>query len=399
MNYLKKWFQIICCILVIITLSGCWSKSEPKTLELLESVIFDIQDNGKYKITAEIKNASSNSSTQMSGQGSINAKTVITSSEGNSLAEAIRARSKSIEKVLFGAHVKVRFLTEKFAKNVDLSAMLDGLSRDSLTYDTPFMVVIKSENPEMLYNCNIGLSESVGNFINDLCKTQPNAIAESVFTTTLDLIKDYYNEGKQPVMGVAEIVEDDNTTSQSSLNKTYKIKYKGLAAFKDDRLVGFLDGIETRAYNMITNNFKAAYMSVSCKDSMVSLKVPSAKADVKTNVDNNNITINIKVKINLNVIGVSGTLDVSKAENLKKVEESFNKQMQSEIVSAISKVQKEFASDIFGFGSYVHAEHPEKWKEIKDNWDDYFSKATVNVTVESSATRSGEIKEPLKTED
>jgi hypothetical protein len=47
----------------------------------------------------------------------------------------------------------------------------------------------------------------------------------------------------------------------------------------------------------------------------------------------------------------------------------------------------------------VHDQHPEKWREIKDNWDDYFSKAPVSITVESTVDRSGQIKEPFEMED
>lgn len=108
----------------------------------------------------------------------------------------------------------------------------------------------------------------------------------------------------------------------------------------------------------------------------------------------NQITIDVKIKIGMSIRQDGGHIDISKIEPLKTVEQKFNKQMEREITASIAKVQQEFQSDIFGFGKYVHTQYPNKWKEIKTNWDDNFSKAKINVTVESSANRSGEIKQP-----
>jgi spore germination protein KC len=98
----------------------------------------------------------------------------------------------------------------------------------------------------------------------------------------------------------------------------------------------------------------------------------------------------------MSIIQESGLLDISKMELAKQVEDGFNQQLEQEIIASIEKAQQEFKSDIFGFGQNVHAQHPQKWREIEENWDDYFSEASISVTVESSADRSGQLKKPFK---
>ena len=94
----------------------------------------------------------------------------------------------------------------------------------------------------------------------------------------------------------------------------------------------------------------------------------------------------------------NGAFDINKSEELKKIEDAVNKQISEEIAGAIKKAQTDFRSDIFGFGVSMHKQHPEKWEEIKENWDDFFSGAEINVSVESTIDRMGELKHPFRRE-
>ncbi|MFZ7134237.1 MAG: Ger(x)C family spore germination protein [Eubacteriales bacterium] len=400
---IKKKICIVLYILIIFVLSGCWSRKEPKSLAIVNSAIFDIKANGQYRVTTEIMNPSAAGGTQESG-ASEKSPNFTAFGKGNSVREAISNLSLSIEKNNFGGHNKVRFFTERFIQK-DMTSALDFLLRDHLADETPLMVVIRGEVPEEIHFSEIGLSEMVGDYVESLSQFQPNHTANSVFVTTLDFIKDYYNDGKQPVVGVAELMECDtkpseNTPIDSGSSEMSKIVlYEGLAAFKDDQLVGYMNGVETRAYNLVTDYTGVAYVSISLGENLIVLAITKSKSDIKTTVEDDQIIVNVNMKMVMSVVQDSGEVDVSKIESLKMVEQSFNLHMQEEIGAAIRKAQQEFESDIFGFGKYVHSQHPVEWKGIKADWDDYFSKARVYITVESSVNRSGEIKEPFIMED
>ena len=403
---MKKGLCVILCMIISISVSGCWSRKEPKSLAIVNSVIYDIKDDGSYQVISEIMNPSAQGGVKEGGSGKSPNITAI--SEGKSVPEAIRNASVSLEKAIFGGHNKVRFFSERFARK-DMVSIMDYLLRDHLTDENPLMVVIKNKDPKQVYSCMLGLSDTVGDYMDNLSKSQPKIICKSVFIKTLDFIKDYYDEGKQPVAGVAELVECEAKPSngaganaqgsQNSLDKQYRINYEGLAAFKDNKLVGYMDGVEARAYNLITNNVDTAIVSIPLDNDMAVVLVNQSKAGIKTAVEDDQISITVKIKINMSIVQESGDIDISKIEPLKTVEDSFNKQIEEEITESIKKAQTEFQSDIFGFGKAVHTQHPEIWKEIKESWDDYFNEAAINVTVESSAFRSGEIKQPFRLED
>ncbi len=409
---MKRGFCAIVCIMISISLSGCWSRKEPKTLALVNSSLYDFSDIGDFQVTIEVLNPAALGGINDSGGGKSPNITVI--SEGGSIPVAIRNASESLERTIFGGHNKVRFFSEKFAET-DMISIMDYWTRDHLTDENPLMVVVKGEDPKQVYSCMLGLSDTVGDYLESMSKTQPYTTANSVFVKNLDFIKDYYEEGKQPVAGVVELVEcgskpSNNTATdfrnsqgsqspQDSSNKEYKIKYEGLAAFKDGKLVGYMEAAETRAYNFVINNVENAAVSISSEDKQTVVTVHNPKAEIKTEINDGQITANVKIKTSMSIVQESGILDISKMDPLKTVEADFDKQMEEEIIATIKKAQTEFHSDIFGFGESVHKQHPEKWKEIKEDWGDYFAGASINVSVESSVDRSGEIKQPFKLED
>lgn len=400
----KRILCLILCIGISLTLSGCYGREEPKTLAIVLSSLYDIKDDGSYQVTAEIINPAAHGGP--SGPASGKNPTITAVSEGKSIPEAVKNVSESLEKTIFSRLNEVRFFSEEFAKK-NMVSVMDFFTRDHLTDEYPLIVIIKDEDPKRIYSSMLGLSDTVGDYFESLSIQQPNTISRSVFIDTLEFIKDYYEDGKQPVAGVAELVEcedkpsektgaDSQTSQGSEDNKKYKIKYEGLAAFKDGKLVGYMDGIETRSYNLIMNKIKSANVSIPSGDDFTVITIKNSKSDIKTTIKNDQIAIDVKIKMDMSIIQEGGVIDISKSEPLKEVEDSINKKMKEEITASIKKAQTEFQSDIFGFGKAVHIQHPQKWEEIKESWDDYFAKASINVTVESSADRSGEIKQPFR---
>ena len=404
---MKKGLCLILCAVMVLAVSGCWSRKEPKNMAVVNSVIYDYIDGEGYRITTEVMNPAALGGGGDNSGGSGKSPNITTISVGVSVPEGIRNASINLDQALFGGHNKVRFLSERFARK-DMASLMDYILRDYLTDENPLVVVIKGEKPEMIYSCSLGISDTVGDYMENLSESQPAVISMSVFVSTLDFIKAYYDDGIQPVAGVAGIAECEekrstNGTSEqaskSSSDKTYKINYVGLAAFKGSQLVGYMNGTEARAYNFITNNIETTPVSIPSGDDFTVVLVKSSKADIQTTVENDQIIINVQIKAGLSIIQEGAAIDVSQMKPLKTVEDGFNELLMVEIAAAIQKAQTEFQSDIFGFGKAVHSQHPEKWREIKDNWDDYFSKATVNITVESSVDRSGQIKKPFVMED
>ena len=69
--------------------------------------------------------------------------------------------------------------------------------------------------------------------------------------------------------------------------------------------------------------------------------------------------------------------------------------IEKEIQELITHVQKDYNSDIFGFGNLLKRKNNKVWKKVEDDWDNVFptiiTETNVNVYIERSALSSKSI--------
>lgn len=399
---IKKTVSIVLCAFIISTLSGCWSRIEPKYLAIVNSIIYDIDEEGKYIIYAEFIDASPSGAGEEGEKGT---SSLVVDAKGDSPREALSDVSLTIERSVFGGDSKIRFFSERLAKK-DITDTIDYVLRSRVTDETAMISVIKGEEPQKIYKASVGLSDTLGNYMETMSNFQPKASSKAVFLTTLDFVRDFYSDGKQPVAGLVEVVENEFNSSgggdsggESGEEKEYKIICEGLAAFKDGVLAGYFNGQEARAYNFITNQVRNIHITVPSEDGDTVFNISKSRCSIKTSKEDESIKIDVKLKIDSRIVSESSNIEISQPETLEKLEELFNEKLKNEITGAITRAQKEFESDIFGFGEHMHDQNPREWRDLKGNWDESFSEAEVNVSVESSVVRSGELKRPFRYEE
>jgi len=392
---LKKTGLLLAIFLSLIS-AGCWNKKEPKDLAIAESVLYDRTADG-CRIVTEFMDLKGSSEKESKASNT----TVI--SQGSTYRDAVTNSANSINKTIYGGHVYVRFLSEATARQ-GIAGLLDFVLRDHLTDETPLIMVVKGDDPVSIYQCDTGLSDSVGVYIKGSSVSQTKATSTSVFPTTLNFVKDFLSDAKQPVAGVVNIVSAEeekpsgNPDGGSSSGKSGRILVEGLAAFRDDKLVGFFNAEETRAYNIILGEVRTAVISVPFLNSYVVCEVTKAAADITAKIENNGFTFNVKIKASMRILANATEEDISEADATTKIEKAFNEYLLPQIASAVEKAQREFKSDIFGFGKSVHKQYPDEWKKIRKEWDDIFSKSAVTISVESSVYQTGEIRDSLLSE-
>ncbi|MNN31892.1 Spore germination protein B3 precursor [compost metagenome] len=82
-------------------------------------------------------------------------------------------------------------------------------------------------------------------------------------------------------------------------------------------------------------------------------------------------------------------LNLSKPANVKKVEARMNQYLEEKIKKVVTKVQKDFKSDIFGFGDTIHRRHPYRWKKLAADWETIFPDIDLDITVKLNLTGTG----------
>ncbi len=399
---MQKRIPMFLLCLFLIVMSGCYSKREPKEMAVVISSMYDKKGNGNYSLTIEVMKLA-NTSKGKSGEIS----NIVETDEGPSLREAATNNTRTIEKSLYGGHNQVRFFSEAFAQNeADMIQAFDFAMRDHLTDETADVIVIKGSDPLSIYSASIAQSKTLGMFIFDHEKNQLVTGSKAIYKTALGFLKDYYIEGKEPVAGLVEIEAYNDPSTQSTSKQSgegsgsssqTKLNLEGLSVFKGMKLVGYLNGQGTRAYNFLTNNIKTSIITVPFDSSETVLEIDSSSCKAKIKLENRVAKIDVNVKIDTRVVTHGGKSDIYEADIKKQVELEFNKQMQAELLTAIQQVQG-YKSDIFGFGQQLHIQNPKIWKTVKEQWNDLFSQASISVSVDSTIVSVGQLKDSVLSE-
>lgn len=172
------------------------------------------------------------------------------------------------------------------------------------------------------------------------------------------------------------------------------ILIKGLAYFREGRMVGTTKPIEIGAYLAIMGMNPGGYSEF--------FQVPELGfvMTVITERHSRNKSSISKGKPHLKYhLSLEGNLDehfqsmnpINSSARLHQVELTFNKRATKLINNMIKKTQKDHC-DIFGMGEIIRAHHPSFWKEhihSKKDWEEMYGNLTVDVEVNMAISNVG----------
>ena len=82
---------------------------------------------------------------------------------------------------------------------------------------------------------------------------------------------------------------------------------------------------------------------------------------------------------------------------MKELEKDFSERLKQIINETLNTTQKEYKSDIFGFGNYIYKNNLKKWNVINDKWDEeIFPNITIDVVVDINLNNKGSLEQSLK---
>lgn len=116
----------------------------------------------------------------------------------------------------------------------------------------------------------------------------------------------------------------------------------------------------------------------------------------KTNIDLENNKVNISIKGTSTILEVNCKLDLENPETTKKISNDIKEELNKIIEESTYLVQKKYKTDIFGYGKIIHKKYPQKWKIIKNNWDEIFENLKIETNIEISIQDQGALIQTIK---
>jgi spore germination protein KC len=175
----------------------------------------------------------------------------------------------------------------------------------------------------------------------------------------------------------------------------------GAAVFKQDKLVGFLEGEETKAMLFVKDRIKGGILVVEEPGQnagvKLSLEILKNKSKLKPRYADGKITIEIETRTEAALDENEGRRNYIEETEVRELQNAAQAQLEGSIQSVVKKVQEEYGCDIFGFGKAVRLAMPELWKqELEAKWDDLFKTVQVEVhsevNINNTAYQSGAVK-------
>ncbi|WHY19696.1 Ger(x)C family spore germination protein [Paenibacillus sp. G2S3] len=388
--------SLLLCLLVLIQigLTGCWSRQEMNDLAIAVGIGID-KVGDQYQVSAQVVLPS-----QIAGSkgGSPQSPVNLYKETGNTVYEALRKITTISPRKIYISHLRILVLSEALAKE-GINDVLDFMSRDTEARNDYFIVVAKDARAEDTLKILTSLEKIPAVRLFSSLETSEKKWAPTSTVTLGTLITELVSKGKNPVLtGVVingNVDAGETPKNVETVDSPTELKYSGLAVFKEDKLIGWLNQEESKVYNYLTNKVKSTISFINCpqdKGKKISLDIFEAESKVKGSMNGNNPEISIEQHIETDLGEVQcRDLDLTNPKTITELEQIANVKIDHLFQTTIKKVQQEYKSDIFGFGEVIHRSNPQAWKKLKDNWDQTFVNLPVNVKMNIEIRQLGKV--------
>ncbi|WP_221566595.1 Ger(x)C family spore germination protein [Alkalihalobacillus sp. TS-13] len=392
---MKRTISLFIIIFLLLNLlTGCWNRRELNELAITVAMAVDKSDE-EYVVSTQVVNPGQVAAKQGGGQKS---PVTLYQEKGDTVFEAIRRMTTGTARKLYFPHLRILVISEELAEE-GIGETLDFISRDHELRTDFYIIIAKDTKAENVLKVTTGLEDIPANKLFTSLETSEKSWAPSVAITLDELTAEIVSEGIHPNLTGVHVIGENKKVGEmmenvQGIDADVKLKYGGMAVFKDDKLIGWLNEKESKAVSYVQGKVKSTIGEVSCPEGKgkVGVEVTRTKVDLKGKVEDGSPKGTVKIQVEGNVGDVQcKKLDLTKTKTIDELEKKSEKQIKEIIESAIATAKEEFEVDLFGFGEAIHRSNPDYWKKAKKNWDERFTDMPIEVKADVKIRRLGTI--------
>lgn len=374
----RKFCIVFLCLLLTV---GCEKQTELNQIGIVVAVAMDKdQQTGDIIFTSQVIRPGS-----LEKDGSSNEAVVeMLTTKGKTLFEAIRNTSQTFDRNNFYGHTKVIVINEELAKE-GVTQFLDFLVRGKELRGYTWLCIAKNVSAREVIGIQEGIDSIQGIYLRNIIENK-RYHNKATTASVIDYYRKVLKDGINPITGVLEAVEATNTPVEEKTSQ--KVKLSGTAVFKKDELVGYLNEQETQGLNWVLGDVESAAITLPSllnKDKFVAIEVENLKSKINPEIENEKISFNIKIEVDVTLAEEQSEAKLiypkEVLDYLARVEEETARKIETDVELMMNKVQKEFESDILGFGSELNKKHPKKWLLVKGEWSEIFPQVNYKLEV------------------
>ncbi|MEH7012456.1 Ger(x)C family spore germination protein [Neobacillus niacini] len=393
----KRIFLFIIIVNCMIWLAGCWSSRELSELMIVTGMGIDKDpESENYVVTLQIINPGEIASQTKTERLEVTAY----QTKGKTLYEVMRRISTEVPRKMYLSHIQLIIFGEELAKE-GIGKSLDFISRNHEFRTDFFILVSKGGKAEDILNVLTPTESSPSVSLYSSIEVAEKIWAPTKGVPLDELLRGIISEAKSPVLTGVKVIGDKEKGSEvlglEQIKPAAVTKITGYAAFKKDKLIGWLNENESKGYNYIIDNVDTTVGVIPCQeDGVIALDVSKYKSEINASMKNGKPLITIDTNIEADIGEVRCNFDLLKEESIRKIEKDAEQQVASLMEVSVKKAKEELKSDIFGFGEAIHRQQPDTWKKIKNNWNETFQEVEVTYNIQYKIRRLGTITNPIE---
>ena len=400
----------VLCLLSLFA-SGCWDNREPEWLASSLLLAFDLDEENMYKAIVVLANPLFQGGGDVgtgSGGGGVKLTFWVHSARGRTPFEAVLNLSQGTSRQIRFSHILVLLFSERLARagiwpvlelfqrhrelraNIQ-TAVVDGDLEELLRADFPLEFLPSTAIDRLLRITSIERSiipdsRLLTKFIEF---TRPG---EEMILARLKVLSQEAGQGKQG--------EDQQSQGQESPGQKHPpgapAEVTGAAVFRGEKMVGWMDGHETRGQNWIRNTLErgAVIIELPGKKGLATIEIIKMQSKIEPKINGGEVMITVEIMTE----GRLQDLVVSPGET-PRLDKDFDQTLENRFAESIRREcersfarAKELKADIFGFGNAIYRRFPRLWEEdLAGRWEEAFCQLSVEFLVEAPIKRSGMI--------
>jgi spore germination protein KC len=363
-------------ILCTFILSACWDSQElnDRAIELGWGI--DDAKNKKIQISSQVVIPSNIGGGQGEGSGVSQGKSfLVVAGIGKDTLEAVQKMQAKLSRKIFRGQRRVIVIGEQLARK-GIKDILDTYTRDPSINLLADIFVVKGNTAKSFLQTSYPLENipSVG------ALKEYNQIGATKEVSFLNFLLAANSDGRCPIMPV--VSTDGKNGFQMVGNGIFN---------KELKLIGFLNAEEGRILRWITGDLQNTTVTSTRPNGngTVSLDLNKVNSKIQPKILNNKIKILVTLTGQGSIRENNTGLDLTDVKNIALVQNKLDQQTEKDVLRTITKVQKVYGTDIFGFGDAIKRKNLQQWNSLKKNWSKKFSEVEVSVKADLTVRKIG----------
>jgi spore germination protein KC len=370
-------------LVLILLLTGCWSRVEVNDLAIVSMVAIDRASDGDIRLWLHvIVPARAGGAPGAGGMSAMPGNPYVTlSARGRTILEATHAIQSELPRRIFWAHARVILIGERLARE-GTRPVADFLTRHRELRLTNYILVARGDLEAMLAS-EVDLEKLPAEYIREIQRSRIAPV-----TTLRDWVEALASKGLDPMLGALELVQPP---PGAPAGQKPALRVRTGALFRDDKLVEFAENRLARGILWLRGDLRLGVVTVTVPGSPGQTSVEWLTAGVNRTVrwENGRLVFYVDIATEGDVSETQAKLDLSDPQTLRRVEAALNQEIKRRVTMALTTM-KEQKIDPAGMGELVHQHLPGVWKRVEATWrTETLPKCQFVVTVDARVRRTG----------